>query len=90
MDTAMHELMHFMFQKYYYKTCEEKGLSKEQMWDVKESFTVLLNLEFSDLRFQTDDGYFTHKKLREIIKNSWEKDRDFDKALESGIEFIKA
>lgn len=90
MDTAMHELMHFMFHRYYDKVCEEKGLSSEQMWDVKESFTALLNLEFGDLRFQADKGYPPHTKLREVIKTSWEKESDFDKTLEAAIMFVKS
>ena len=50
-DTAMHELMHFMFLTYYLKFCQDHGLSEKQIWDIKESFTTLLNLEFGDLRF---------------------------------------
>ena len=41
-DTAMHELMHFMFLTYYLKVCQEQGLSEKQIWDIKESFTTLL------------------------------------------------
>ena len=88
-DTATHELMHFMFHKYYDKVCMEKGLSKDQMWDVKESFTVLLNLEFDNFRFQTDNGYTPHTKIREVIATSWQKDHDFDKALDAAITFVK-
>ncbi len=88
-DTATHELMHFMFHKYYDAVCKEKGLTTSQMWDVKESFTVLLNLEFDEFRFQQDDGYAPHQKLREVIKTSWQKDHDFNVALEKAIEFAK-
>ncbi len=88
-DTATHELMHFMFHKYYDRVCEEKGLSKNQMWDIKESFTVLLNIEFDDFRFEPDYGYPPHVKLREIIKKSWDKDHDFNKALEEAIKHVK-
>lgn len=89
-DIAMHELMHFMFHKYYDQVCEERGLTKDQMWDVKEAFTVLLNLEFDNLRFQQDNGYAPHAKLREVIKASWEKNRDFNKALDEAIAFVKS
>ena len=88
-DVAMHELMHFMFHRYYDRICEEEGLTKNEMWDVKESFTVLLNLEFDDLRFQPDNGYPQHVKLREAIKESWQKNHDFDTALKSAIEYVK-
>lgn len=89
-DTATHELMHFMFHKYYDQVCKEKGLSENQMWDVKESFTVLLNLEFDNFRFQQDGGYAPHAKIREVIKESWLKDHDFNKALDRAIEAVKA
>lgn len=89
-DVATHELMHFMFHKYYDKVCEEKGLSKNEMWDVKESFTVLLNIEFADFRFQPDNGYSPHAKLREVIKESWVQSKDFDVALEEAIRYVEA
>jgi len=88
-DTATHELMHFIFHKYYDQICIKNGLSKDQMWDIKESFTVLLNLEFIEFRFQLDKGYSPHMELREIIRHSWIKCHDFDKALEEAIKFIK-
>ena len=83
--------MHFMFHKYYDKVCEEKGLSPNQMWDVKEAFSVLLNIEFNQFRFQSDGGknHPIHFKLREMIKKSWEKNHDFDKVLDDAINFIK-
>ena len=88
-DTATHELMHFMFHRYYDKVCQEKGLTKDQMWDVQEAFTVLLNIEFAEFRFQLDNGYAPHLKLREVIKNSWKRNRDFDKALDEVITYVK-
>ncbi len=88
-DIAMHELMHFMFHKYYWDECAKKGLTWKQIWNIKEAFTVLLNLEFSDIRFQTDYGYPEHKNIREAIKKSWKKYHDFDKALDSAIKVAK-
>ncbi len=85
MDTGMHEMMHFMFHTYYQKECVKQGLTESQIWDVKESFTVLLNLEFADLRFDKDCGYPQHKKIREAIEKSWIKHHDFDKAFEAAI-----
>ena len=69
-DNAMHELMHFMFLAYYLKVCQEQGLSERQSWDIKESFTTLLNIEFDDLRFNWDGGYPEHVPLRKVIKES--------------------
>lgn len=84
-DIATHELMHFMFHKYYWDVCVSKGLSPKQIWDIKESFTVLLNLEFGDIRFKQDTGYPEHEKIRKAIQNSWIKYQDFDKALDAAI-----
>lgn len=91
-DTAIHELMHFMFYKYYESICIGKELSKNQIWNIRESFSVLLNTEFAKFRFQEDGGKNspTHIKLREIIKKSWENNRDFDKTLNDAIEYIKS
>ena len=91
-DVATHELMHFMFHKYYDQVCVEKGLNKNQMWDVKEAFSVLLNVEFDQFRFQSDSGknHPLHLALREIIKSSWEKKHNFDEALQEAIEYIKS
>ncbi len=88
-DVAMHEIMHFMFHKYFWKLCKDKGLDEKQTWDIKEVFTVLLNLEFSDLRFQPDRGYPEHIEIRKIIEKSWRKNKDFNKALETVINFLK-
>jgi hypothetical protein len=88
-DTATHELMHFMFHKYYDHICKDRGLDQNQMWDVKESFTVLLNLEFNRFRFQQDWGYYPHQELREVIRDSWLKNADFNKTLESAIDFVR-
>ena len=87
-DTAMHELMHFMFLTYYLKPCQDAGLSEDQIWDIKESFTTLLNIEFDDIRFNWDAGYPEHKELRGIIKKAWLKHRNFEKVLQIAIENI--
>jgi hypothetical protein len=84
-DIATHELSHFMFHKYYWKICESSGVPKDRIWDIKEAFTVLLNLEFDKLRFIPDEGYVQHQKLRRVIEKSWIKNRDFDKALSAAI-----
>jgi len=82
-DIVMHELMHFMFHRYFWKDCEKKGLAWQQVWNIKESFTVILNLEFGDLMFGLDEGYPEHKKIRKAIEESWVKNRSFGKALEA-------
>lgn len=88
-DTAMHENMHFMFHNYYWNYCLKKGLSEKQTWNIKEAFTVLLNLEFADLRFEQDSGYPEHKELREVIKKTWLATKDFNKTLDEAIKSIR-
>jgi hypothetical protein len=91
-DVATHELMHFMFHKYYDQVCVKKGLDKNQMWDVKEAFSVLLNVEFDQFRFQSDTGKNSplHLMLRKVIQKSWEENHDFDKTLNDAIEYVKS
>ncbi len=89
MNVAMHELMHFMFHKYYDDICKKAGLPQTEMWDIKESFTVLLNLEFKEFISKPDHGYPPHQELRAVIEKSWIENRDFDKALAAAIEFVK-
>ena len=84
-ETAMHELSHFMFLTYYKETCEQQGLSEKQIWDIKESFTKLLNVEFDDLRFNADRGYPEHQSVRDAIKRSWLKNHNFAKTLAAAI-----
>jgi len=88
-DIATHELMHFMFHKYYWKVCEKSDLSWKQIWHIKEAFTVLLNLEFPDIRFQPDYGYPEHTKIRAAIEKSWKRYHNFDKALIAAIKTAK-
>lgn len=87
-DIATHEMMHFMFHKYYWKVCLDKGLSSKQIWAIKEAFTVLLNLECSSMRFELDRGYPEHKNIREAIEKSWKNNHNFEKALEFAIKMI--
>lgn len=87
-DTAMHELMHFMFLTHYLEFCQAAGLSEQQIWDIKESCTTLLNDEFDDVRFNWDTGYPEHKALRKIIKKTWNRSHNFEKVLAVAIKNI--
>jgi hypothetical protein len=89
-DIAMHEIMHFMFHYYFMEEWKKKfGLVDNQMWAIKESFSVLLNLECGDLMFSFDRGYPDHKKLREIIAKNWGKSKDFEKVLDKTCGYVK-
>lgn len=82
-DVATHEIMHAFFDTYFAKQCLEKfGLTDQQVFMIKESLTVLLNLECVDLRTKQDEGYPEHKELREEISRRWVEHRDLDMVLE--------
>ena len=64
--------MHLYFHKFYWDDVEEQ-IGKEKTGNLKESLTILLNLEFKDLWFDTDYGYKEHKELRNFIEKQWRK-----------------
>ncbi|MCX6808158.1 MAG: hypothetical protein NTW50_00630 [Candidatus Berkelbacteria bacterium] len=85
--TICHELMHLQFLHYYKKYLEDKGLSDNQIEDLKESLTFLLNEpEFKEIMLIEDNGYPEHEKLRDYLQNVWQKDKKFEKLLDQTIE----
>jgi hypothetical protein len=89
-DIAMHEIAHFMFHYYFMEEWKKKfDLTDGQMWAIKESFTVLLNMECGDLMFAFDRGYPDHQKLRAKISKDWKKYKNFDKVLDKTCEYVK-
>jgi hypothetical protein len=86
--TIAHELMHFhFFDNYVDKIVDEIG--EKKMEDLKESLTVLLNLEFGDLFFSFDRGYDLHRNLRKFIVRQWNRKKDFDLLLSKCVEYLK-
>lgn len=89
--TAMHEIMHLFFHKYFWDEYKNKfELTGDQIYKIKESVTVLLNLEFNDIRLITDRGHWGHEAVREKIKEDWLKFKDFNKVLEEVCLYIKS
>jgi hypothetical protein len=89
-NTAMHEIMHLIFFYYYFNKWMDKFLlTWSQMWAIKESFTVLLNIECADLRIKKDNGYAGHEKVREKISKDWKKYKNFEKVLDKACEYVK-
>jgi hypothetical protein len=86
--TIAHELMHFHFFDNYADLIVEE-IGEEKMEDLKESLTVLLNLEFGDLWMSFDRGYDSHQDLRKFIVSQWEKKKDFDLLLKKCVEYLK-
>ena len=77
--TVMHELWHFYTWFKYGVEWEEK-LGKAKYNEIKEAFTVLLNVECKELLPEglTDRGYSQHQELRQRILDIWSKDRNMD------------
>jgi|SRR3989344_2106004 len=75
--TAMHELWHF-YTWYGLGADQEEKLGKQKYNDLKESLTVLLNVECKDLLPEgvVDIGYPQHQEIRQQILEYWEKDRN--------------
>lgn len=89
-NTAMHEIMHTFFHKYFWEEYKNKfELTHDQIYKVKESVTVILDLEFNDIRISPDKGHAGHEELREKIKEDWLKYKDFEKVLDEACLFIK-
>lgn len=64
-------------------------LNNEQIYKIKESLTVILNLEFEDIRIYPDKDKLGHEIIREKIKQDWIKYRDFKKVLKEACLYIK-
>ena len=87
---AMHEIMHSYFHKYFMEEYKEKfELNDEQIWVVKEALTILLDLEFNEIRMFPDKGKQGHEILREKIKEDWLKYKDIIKVLDEACFYIK-
>lgn len=84
-----HELMHFLFHWNYWQQCQLFGLKENQIHDIKESFTVLLNPILEKRNLPLDVGYKTHFNLREKIMEFWKQKNDFEFVLNETIKIIK-
>lgn len=78
--TILHELLHFYtIQKFQEQF---KLMKREDAYKIKESLTELLNWEFTDLIEVPDQGYTGHQDLRQIIKNTWPKEKNIENIFE--------
>jgi len=71
-ELVNHELMHLFFHYYFEKKFIKKKISKEDINDIKEALTILIN----------DKGYEKHKTLRKEILKEWKKQKDFNKLID--------
>ncbi|MBU1557785.1 hypothetical protein KKC45_02380 [Patescibacteria group bacterium] len=87
---AMHEIMHGFFIEYFReKYKKDFNLNDNQLWDVQESLTILLNIELGDILPEPDMGYPQHQELREEVKETWLETRDISKILNHICEIVK-
>jgi hypothetical protein len=84
-----HELMHFLFHWHYWDQCREAGLSEQEINNLKESLTVLLNpiLEWRGL--PPDGGYPVHEELRKQWTVLYGENPNFPTFLEKAIPLYK-
>lgn len=88
--TICHEIMHLQFLYYYKNYLKKRRLKKDQIEDLKESLTFLLNEpEFDNIILFQDNGYPEHKELRKKLKNTWTKNKDFQNLVDEAIRIIK-
>ncbi|MBU2158932.1 hypothetical protein KJ848_01995, partial [Patescibacteria group bacterium] len=76
---VLHELWHF-YTWYALGENEQDRLGKEKYNDLKESLTILLNVECADLLGEgvVDAGYPQHQELRTQISDFWNKNPDIN------------
>lgn len=78
--TTGHELFHLQFHEYFFKKLEAE-IGKEKTHDIKEALTTLLNIEFNDIFGVLDKGYEIHKELRRFVRDTWNKEKNFEELL---------
>jgi len=85
-----HEIFHLHFLDWYKNICIEQGLNPQEIDDLNESLTCLLNeIEFSSVIVCPDKGYPKHQNLRTFIHDEWNKKRNFDALITKTIQKIK-
>lgn len=72
----MHELFHFYTWYVFCNDLKNKDISKQIYYNIKESLTEILNIEFLDLLDCKDEGYPQHKEIRVLVNKYWLKEKD--------------
>lgn len=91
LTTICHEVMHLQFLHYYRDVLKKQGLKNNQIEDLKEALTFLLNEpEFSEIILCQDPGYPEHQELRKKLKKIWLKDKDFSKLIAKAISLLRS
>ncbi len=82
----MHELLHF-YTSYAFEK-ELANLDGKLAYDVKESLTEILNLEFSHLLDGEEKGYPQHQRMHQLIREEWKKEKNIKKIFEKLIKAL--
>lgn len=83
----MHELMHFWTWYVFRDYVDSNKIDAARYNDIKESLTVLLNIEFKDLMGDAiDKGYPQHQQMRAAIEKEWLKSKDIRKVFRYLVE----
>lgn len=80
-----HELMHFLFHWNYWQKCQSAGLKENQIHNIKEAFTILLNPILVRKNLPLDKGYEVNFNLRDEIMEFWRQNNDFEFVLNKVI-----
>ena len=87
--TIMHELLHWYFWHNGGKKIE-KVYGKKIFNDIKESLTVLLNIEFQDiLKGVKDLGYPQHQKLRKLIEKKYKQSGNIYETIDHCLKILQ-
>ena len=94
MYVAMHEILHFFFYDYVFKNYpRSKKLDPNRgiLWELAEIFNsvILAEPEFKKIHKQKRDwSYPAHRKYLERFKEYWHRDKDIDKWIKKGFEYL--
>jgi len=88
--TIMHELMHFWTWHRFQEEVRNGNLTELQYNNVKEAFTELLNIIFLDLLDSKDMGYPQHKKIRQAVRETWERTHDIKQTFDVAATVAKS
>lgn len=83
--TCIHEIFHFYTHYCFEALLKEKGLSRQEFYEIKESLTEIINHEFVDLMNAKELGYKEHKEMRQKISELWKKEKDIKKVIDKMI-----
>lgn len=87
-SVAVHELWHF-YTWHKFGSEKKNKVDSRKYNDIKESLTVLLNIECKELMDGKEDvGYSRHQKMRKEILRLWNEKKDIDYVWDNILDFV--